>query len=279
MTNDGLLEIIYFDLNNPQDSIDFSNWKEANIPFNQTRINEDSLRTSDSVAVASFFGTYKNYKVYKNCYGEFGGELFFIDSNEPEWALYMECTCPIMVDERADGYYITESIIHMRGKGRVQVIKSPQNLIKVPVDSINTNWKAEYQKTLSIDEYDKKFINPGETIIGHYERTYSIFFPYENKDYLIYTEYDTTYLGEVINNELIVTDTLLNHGTYGYGLNYAKNRLYQYNYSYGHGYVEYDDAFDMESGTETSIYSSGEIHVRNGVIIIAYKRKEITTDI
>lgn len=251
-TNIEFKKLVY-NLNNTADSILFVNWKNKNLTI-------DTLKEQDKLFDSNIRLYYSdsNYKVYGYCNGEFGGALMFIDKQDTDWCYYLRCTCAVMIDKMPDGYYITSSLAHISGLGKVQFFNSPKELDKVRIDSLKT---AKY-------EIRKKLEKQGQIIIDTTGLMFDIFYPYKDNNYLIYSDINNTYLGEINHNKLIAIDTLLNKPTWSYSdtPNNKNNGSYHYSFARTIGYS------DEKIITET--ISSGEIFVRNDTIVIAYKNNE-----
>src|SRR5690606_9413901 len=123
-----------------------------------------------------------------SCMGEFGGDLMFQDRETKDSIYYLRSTCAVMIDKRQDGYYITETLAHGNGSGRVIFLKSPKNLINKPLDSIYPNWINETINRI-VSKTDRDFQNvewdlksklreQGEILIDTHGITINLFFPF-----------------------------------------------------------------------------------------------------
>lgn len=257
---------VVYDLYNPKDSSEFENWKMEYLK-QQCKIINDTLFAQDSLPVGALYYMDKDYKVYGYCNGEFGGALMFQDRNNSDSIYYLECTCPVMIDKRPDGFYITSSLAHMGGFGKVQFFASPKDLIMVHLDSLRTNWKKRRFSGLNEREIWKKLENQGEVLIDTIGLTFNILFPFKDKNYLIFSDNKNTCLGYLTSGHLVTIDTLLNLPTWRYSdlPNDIINNFYHYNFERVSGYN------NGKIYKETK--SSGDIYVRNDTIVIAYKYK------
>ena len=202
--------------------------------------------------------------------GEFGGSLMFQDKGSRDSIYYLECTCPVMIDKRDDGYYVTESLAHLAGSGKVQFFKSPKELVKVHLDSLGKEWKIKKYPHLSEHEVLSKLENQGTVLIDTFGLTFNIFFPYENENYLIYSDYKNTYVGLVTTDCLRTVDTLLNLPTWRYNdpLNDKTSGYYHYNFQGRRG--------SSNNKVIRKTVSSGDIYIKVDSIVIAYKFNETT---
>ncbi|MCB9042500.1 MAG: hypothetical protein H6554_01845 [Chitinophagales bacterium] len=244
-------------MDNPKDSIDFTTWQKAHLlDENQQKIG--ILFSQESTPIGKLYYSDDEFLVYGYCMGEFGGALMFQDKKLKDSIYYLECTCPIMIDKRQEGYYITESLAHLDGSGKVQFFKSPKELANVHIDSLKTEWKLNKYPNLSEYEIWKKLENQGTVLIDTIGLTFSIFFPYNNENYLIFSDYENTYLGLLAADSLKTVDTLLNLPTWSYNdiLNDKINGYYHYNFKRRNGY---------------SPVSVGDIYAKDDSIVIAYK--------
>ena len=215
---------VIFDLYESQDSIDFIKWQQTHLDNNQ-QIETGSLLRQDSTRIGKLYYSDKQYLVYGYCMGEFGGALLFQDKNAKDSIYYLECTCPVMIDKRKEGYYVIQSLAHGDGFGKIQFFESPTELVNIHLDSLKSNWKTRKYPTLTKYEIWKKLTNQGTILIDSNGLMFNLFFPHQNKNYLIFSDHNTTYLGLVTpNNTLITIDTLFNSPTFIWGYNPSLNR-------------------------------------------------------
>lgn len=258
--------ILIFNLDAPQDSSEYYNWKMKYLK-QQNHLAIETLFAQDSIPFGVPYYIDKDFKAYGYCSGEFGGALMFQDRHKTDSIYYLSCTCPVMIDRRPDGYYITESLAHSEGWGKVLFFTSPKVLVNVHLDSLETNWEKTKFPGLNEHEIWKKLENQGKVLIDTTGLTFSIFFPFKDNNYLIFSDFNNTYIGYLTSGHLIAIDTILNIPTrgYSYSPNDIINNFYHYNFKriFGSGYDK--------NYTET--IASGDIYVRNDTIIIAYKYK------
>lgn len=255
---------IVFNLGNLKDSICFSEWQKTHLS-NQEIQKNDILLAQDTFPVGRLVYSDDQFLVYGYCIGEFGGALMFQDQESKDSIYYLQCTCPVMIDKRVDGYYITESLAHSDGYGKVQYFKSPKELVSVHVDSLRTEWKSKKYPDLSEYEIWKQLENQGTILIDTVGLTFSVFFPSDNENYLIFSDHQKTYLGLLLTDSLQTLDTLLDFPTWRYNdpMNDKVNGYYHYNFKRRSGY-----SIDKIMGKTVF---SGDIYAKSDSIIIAYK--------
>jgi hypothetical protein len=249
--------VTVFNLDDPNDSIGFMHWQKANLSFQRTN-KIDTLFSQDTIPVGRLYYSDEQFLAYGYCYGEFGGVIIFQDQESKDSVYYLDCTCPVMIDKRDEGYYITESLAHMFGSGKVQFFRSPRELVSLHLDSLTTEWKIKKYPNLTEHEILLKLENQGSVLLDTVGLTFSIFFPNEGDNYLIFSDFDNTYLGLFTDNYLKTVDTILNFPTWRYNgaLNDKINGYYHYNF-------------------RRSV-SSGDIYAKGDSIIIAFKLDETT---
>src|SRR5690606_11422858 len=154
----------------------------------------------------------------------------------------------------------------------------PKNLINKPLDSIYPNWINETINRI-VSKTDRDFQNvewdlksklreQGEILIDTHGITINLFFPFNNQDYLIYSDWKNTYVGLKTQDSIVKIDTLLNIPTWRYTgqLNSINNGYYHYNFKRKNGYS--DDKIIRKTT------SSGDIYAKSDSIVIAFKHKE-----
>lgn len=256
---------IVFNLDSPKDSIGFWDWQKSYL-LNQDQLEIDTLFSLDTIPVGELYYSDEQFLVYGFCMGEFGGALMFQDKKLKDSIYYLECACPVMIDKREDGYYITQSLAHLDGFGKVKYFKSPKSLVNVHLDSLRTDWKA--RKYPSLNEYEiwEELENQGEVLIDTIGLTFNIFFLFKGLDYLIFSDYNQTLLALFTSDSLQVIDTLINRPSWRYNNipNEITNGFYHYNFGKNDG-----------SPVQVSLNKKsfrGDIFVRNDTIVIAYRK-------
>ncbi|MBX2965859.1 MAG: hypothetical protein KF845_06915 [Cyclobacteriaceae bacterium] len=193
-----------YDLNKKPDSVEFHKWTLKHID-NKKSIN---YNCNDSLKIDEWTWGYclyqdDTYKVLGGCRGEFGGSVIFIHKDNPNKANYLTCTCPSMVERRGDGFYVTETLAHMSGSGRIIKIQDPRELIAIDTDSLTTPWKEKRFKNLDRLERYRKLAYQGQTLCDTIDHVFSLFFQFKEKDYLIFSNFNSTLLGQVKDGEIL----------------------------------------------------------------------------
>lgn len=235
----------------------------------------DPSKGSEPPAEAAVFFEDNNYLVVGTTMGEFGGSINFIDKHS-DAAYFLPCTDPVLVDFREGIYYVTEGYCDgSYGRTRILKIKNPTQLIKIQKKELPmTNRKRD--SLASINKHVIKKLEAEIVIIDTAQVSGSIFFSFEGKDYLIYTgttspwlqfdEMDTTYLGEIRDEDLIAIDTLLPEPTWTSNL--GPTLILNHNYYYKYFREGWNGA------NEKIIDSNGQIFVRNDTIVIGYRNND-----
>jgi hypothetical protein len=254
-----------FDLSDPAQKSEFDRWVNTNIisVHNDTTANKYENRSKfnfegeilDSVP-CDFEDS--NFEVYSACAGEFGGSLLFIDKKDKEKIYFLSSTCPKMIDFKDGKYIITSTLAHMSGSASVKTLKDPRRL---PL----------FQKDKFINRQIPTPDSLLENIIDTFGVTGNIYYPYKKNGFLIFSKYDTAYVGEIKKGEIINTQPLLDHGIWSYGdkMNKIKNEIYisEINHS--------STSIDSEQNLETTESVEGTIYIKQDTIILGYKYSKI----
>jgi hypothetical protein len=129
----------------------------------------------------------KEYTVYSNCNGEFGGTIFFLDK-ETKLKYEGSSTCPIIINRIGTEYYITNYLAHDGEIANVIKISNPKNLEK---SDWNFNSDLGSIKTKGI----KKLLDNTSLYI-------STSFVYNQKLLHIYSDWNKTYIGRIENEKM-----------------------------------------------------------------------------
>lgn len=240
-----------YNLNEPGDSIEYFKWARNHLEVKE-EAEVEMLLCLDSIPAGGLCYSDERYLVYQSCFGEFGGDLLFQDRGAKDSVYYLQSTCPLMIDKRDGGYYITVTLAHLEGSGKVQFIKSPEELVRVHLDSLWSDWQSRMYPDLSSFEIWKILGSQGKVLIDTTGVTFDLFFPYQEQDYLIFSDHSNTYIGRLLPDSLITVDTLLNRPTMGYRVSSEMNN----------GYYHYH--FRRNSRL-------GDIYAKGDSIVIAYK--------
>ena len=251
---------IILDLSNSEDSINFSKWKSKNgiIKDYEDDLCQKLLRIgSESIGVC--YLNDEDYIVLGNCSGEFGGFLIFIEREFTDFGYYLESTCPLMVQEIDESYFVTESLAHLSGYGSVKKIDDPKNLEKVKLDSL---WY--FQEQLKNSEIRKKGY---EFLIDTIGLTIGMFFKYENGYFVIYSDQENTYLGLIKDGRIHLRDTVLDFASWTYLGDEPGGEISGiYHHPFKRSFFEKNSAIQ------------GNIYVKEDTIIVGYKYQERTSE-
>lgn len=268
-------DVTTYDLTNENDYHAFKKWKRLNILLEES-FTHQLLFHHDTQPIAELHSSFKDYQVFSNCMGEFGGSLLFQEKGIKDSIYYLKSTCPLMVDKKFNGYYITETSSHLEGSGRILFIHSPKDLVKLPVDSLYPNWENETIKRISkrsnrdfttvMLEVSDSLKNQGEILLDTTGIIFNIFIPSKEFSSLIFTDLHGTYVGQLKDKRLIKIDTITDIPTWS---NQEKptiinNGLYCYSFK-NRG----SDFISNQSNRNKPI--TGNIFVKSDSIIIAYR--------
>ncbi len=254
-----------FDLNIPEQKTEFDLWVSKNIievPNDTTSKKYES--TKELKFREGKFGSVKcsfedsNFEVYSNCGGEFGGSFYFVDKKSPDKIYYLSITCPKMIDFQNGKYFLTQTLAHMSGSAGVGVLSDPRILPIISKENIFTDEPFVSESTI-------------ETILDTFGLTANVFYPYKGKAFLVYSENDTTYLGEISDRKIINREPILNHGTWSYydELNRIKNGIYISDINHVSTSIDRD--------LETTEAVTGAIYFKRDTIVLGYKYNKTIT--
>jgi hypothetical protein len=231
---------LVYDLNQQQDSIQFTNWVRNNF---QDSVSEN-YACMDSVMLggrswATCYYQDEEFKILGECRGEFGGSLFFIDKENPGNAYYLSCTCPAMVEKRGPHFYVTETLSHGVGHGRIVKIAEPRDLMLFNFDRLALTWNRAMGNPDGYEELS----NQGQIVVDTVDYTFSLFYQFGADEYLIYSDNNTTYLGRVYESKIEPLDTLMKMRSTRQPDSVPgefSNGIYHYKYSSGDIFVKQD---------------------------------------
>lgn len=252
--------LLIYNLDIPSETIQFENWSKSNLPS----LDAETLNIS-SKGLGELFYSDSIYVVHGYCLGEWGGALYFQHKIQLDSVHYLPSICPLMVDRREEGFYITESLAHLDGKGKIKFISSIEDLVKIPTDSIKGRRIEKLYPNLSSQEVWQKLRNQGDVLVDTLGFTFNLLFPYKNVNYLIYSDYEQTLLSKLGKDSLQVVDTLLTFPSWRYdGL---ANKIID-------GYYHYSFKNNQGSSVAASLSKkslTGDIYAKQDSIIIAYR--------
>ena len=265
---------VVFDLNNQKQKEAFEIWKKKNLVAGNYSFNYDTSDTRYLKLYArNSFQTpcpcvYKDsiYAVYSLCRGEFGGFLFFEERINPQYYYIIGAQCATFVDYFDGSFYITETMPHMYGFGRIVKIDDPKNLIRIKQHDL-PYWSKRYFLINGSKErfVDSVIYNQGQVLldtIGFRNSRIDIFmlYPYKRKQLVVYSNnYNQLMIAELSNKKLYPIDSFACPYLIPMTLegNFVANKTYCYKY------LNSWDAFN---------YHFGYIYVRNDTVVIANGR-------
>jgi hypothetical protein len=240
--NDKFIKLIY-DLSIPEQKNKFDKWVQSNLTDS---INDSisksyarNLPSKDSFINQNYEDT--NYFITSHCRGEWGGLVKF--NNKQNKNIYkMESTCPLLIDFRDGKYYVLASLSHGEGFTSIKTVENPAKL----TDS--TGYKI---------------------LLDTFGLIANQFFPFNNRNYLIYTTDSLTILGKYENNRIIAIDTLINRllPAQPYHMNFIKNGIY-INEIYRH------TTWGLSESPNRHEKTTGFMYVKKDTIVIGYQYKE-----
>jgi len=259
-----------YDLNVSADSLKFNEWTRQNLKG----VNFKSEFCTDSIKIDSLlwgrcFYSDENYSVYGGCRGEFGGSLIFIERNDTSHAYYLPSTCPQMVERRNGAFYVTESVAHIDGFGRIVRVHDPKRLFKIRMNSLQL--PSQSQKFPSLDQpIFNKLPQHREVLIDTTGVTVDLFFESEGDEYFIYSDYQRTYLGLYDQKVIVVLDTLMEYPSRSWStrsIGAIDNGIYHYSY------MTHEIVIRGKKEIK-EIENLGDIYVKNDTIVVGFKYKE-----
>lgn len=176
----------------------------------------DSLSKETNIPKAAFFNKQIDLKpffedtkfsVSESCSGEWGGSLYF--TNKTTKNVY-ECssTCPLIINKMGGSYFVTSTLSHLSGHWNVMEIKSPYDLAR---------FKPREKKLINHVGYDESISKKGTyQLFEKYKQLALISFVYNNRLFHIISDYDKTFIGEIINGDCITIQLLSNEPLYSY---------------------------------------------------------------
>jgi hypothetical protein len=238
--------------------------------------NIDVHEWSDSFSRAKHFFENAEFLVIGTNTGEFGGSIIFSDKNS-DFNYFLNSSHPLMVDFKNGYYYVTEQFCGATfGGTRILKIKDPTSLIKVHNKDFPLGLRQRDSIRIANTDFMKK-LNKEIVLLDTSNVTASIFLPYKEKHYLIYSakndryigfddEMDTTFLGEVRNGSLITLDTILCEPTWT--AEFEPNRIVNGTYCYKYN-------VQAKNGLgEKFLEFGGNIFVKGDTIVIGHKHRD-----
>lgn len=255
--------IIRYDLNIPSDLAKFQLWERENIEkYNEEKTNSYTKQylslAIDNYATIGFQDS--QFSIYTICNGEWGGRVYFVDRSDTNKIYFLPSTCPVQIQKIEDAYYITEALGHMIGHSSLVKISNPKKLVVLSPELLKTDWKAKIFQNLTNQKIVDSLNQQRAELIDTFHVAFNLYFKYDLKDYIIYTDFENTYLGLLKNKKIIKIDSLSHFNTYSAEPKQFVNNIHRYYYENSRGYYQ---------GETTS--NKGAIYVKEDTIIIANK--------
>jgi hypothetical protein len=269
--------VLDFSLNDSTQAIQFAKWKTRNLRGESVIVcNADVKVSSDSLSEIKCFLEDEHYHVFATNYGEWGGMIFFEDKLS-ENTYVIGCSELLMVNYRDSSYYITDvNTDFSYPRTRILKIDDPAKLASIPRERLPRNLHDHDSLMKVLHSLYK--IGSITTVLDTVNLTASLFYPYGNRNYLVYTaknpfttrehdEPDTTYVGEIVEGELKTIQMILPFPTITsqFRPNFVDDSIYTYNYDFKtyHG-------TEKKGETVVLIDSHGSIFIKKDTIVVGY---------
>ena len=251
-----------YNLSIPSEKAQFDQWVAHNVPENPK---QDPYNSSKQFYFGERFGNLnciyedERFEGYSSCMGEFGGHLFFLEK-ETRKIHYLPATCVTMIDRVKDKFIITVTLAHMSGSGGVVRLNDPMEWPTISLGSLA-------QK--KFPPFDSRVVE--EVIFDTIGLTFNLFYPYKDQSFLVYSAGDGTYLGEIIDSQLVEKKKLLNHSTFSYTSSQNKNIAGIYFHPLDH----WSSTYDPETFIEEVQTIEGSIYTKADTLVIGYNSQII----
>jgi hypothetical protein len=147
------------------------------------------------------------YVVSKTCSGEWGGTIKFKDKRTGiEYTA--SATCPVVVNKLNGKYYITNTLAHLIGSSEILEIADPKTLTVLKPSKPG---KKKGQKNIGlIGDDESKSTTGTQKLVDSLGILIIATFPFQGQLYHIITDYEKTYLTEIVNGKFETIDTISN---------------------------------------------------------------------
>lgn len=147
-----------------------------------------------------------NFIVFGDCYGEWGGTVYFFDKDSGE-TYFTESTCTNSVLKNNDKYTVLSHLGHMFGSSEVKVIDNPSDLSKAKKRQINRTKDGQ-----ALGYADKSEAYTKELDLFGIQ-LFSTFKYGDRQLYLTYLK-ELTFLAEINGTEIQIVNPLFNNEIY-----------------------------------------------------------------
>lgn len=176
----------------------------------------DSLSSETNIPRTAFFTKQITLKpffedskflVSEHCSGEWGGSLYFTDKNTKR---VYECssTCPLTINKINGSYFVTSTLAHLFGSWNLMEIKNPHELTKFT--------QREIKAINYVGDDESKSEKGTNTLLEKHNQLALLSFVYNNRLFHIVSDYEKTFVGEIINGEFINIQLISNEPFYNY---------------------------------------------------------------
>lgn len=146
-----------------------------------------------------------NYIVSKSCSGEWGGTIKF--KNKKTGIVYSaQSTCPVVVTKFNNSYFITNTLNHLSGSSEILEISNPDSMsiFELPKPrEMNGNMIIR-----DVGDDESKFTKGTKSIIDSIGVLTLATFIFHSKLYHIVTDFEKTYLTEIVGKKYISINTI-----------------------------------------------------------------------
>jgi len=170
----------------------------------------DSLKwknASDFHRITQNFFEDEKYIVTKECFGEFGGKIFF---RNKKTGVVDSCLadCSVVINKINGKYFITNTLGHLDGSTEVLEIKNPDSL-KIVTLLKPKNGKGKLRRFYPFD-FTYEATSGTKTLIDTGRVLTIASFPYKGELYHVITNFHKTFLAKIENRKFVTIDTISN---------------------------------------------------------------------
>lgn len=148
-----------------------------------------------------------NYIVSKSCSGEWGGTIKF--KNKKTGIKYSAAsTCPVVVTKFNNSYFVSNTLAHITGFSEILEIPNPEAM---SVFELPKPREIRGDTIIRFDgDIETKSTKGTKTLVDTIGVLTLATFPFKNKLYHVVTDFEKTYLTEIIGNKFVSIDTISN---------------------------------------------------------------------
>ena len=146
------------------------------------------------------------FLVFRDCYGEFGGTVYFFDKANGE-TYFTESTCANSVIKNEDGYLVLAHLGHFMGFAGAKTITDPRKLTKAKQKEIN---KMIRNKALGHSDTSNAYKVP----LNFFGIELFSTFKYGKRQLFMVYLNEMTFLAEIVDNEIQIVHPLFDNPIY-----------------------------------------------------------------